>query len=200
MAYMGGESLGPWSPLPLSDAIELFSDYSGRWWIAGGRALELFVGELWREHEDTDIAILRQEVDLVRRHLASWDVQVAAAGKLSPWDGRIPNPELNENNMWCRPTPKDPWAMDLTVSDGDAICWTYRRDREIQIPGVDAVLVNADGVPYLAPELQLLFKSKHLRSKDTVDARKVIPRLSDARREWLSQHLSMGHPWRGLLT
>jgi hypothetical protein len=29
-----------------------------------------------------------------------------------------------------------------------------------------AVLRTADGIPYLAPELQLLYKSKGLRSKD----------------------------------
>jgi hypothetical protein len=200
MDFMGGEGLGSWSPLPLSDTVELFSGYRGRWWIAGGWALELFVGEPWREHEDTDVGILRQEAGLIRQYLAFWDIQVAAAGELSPWDGSIPSSELNENNLWCRPTPKDPWTMDLTVSDGDAVYWTFRRDRAVRIPWGDAVVVNTAGVPYLAPELQLLFKSKHLRSKDTVDARYVIPRLDDARRDWLGEHLSTDHPWRGLLT
>jgi hypothetical protein len=162
--------------------------------------LELFVGEPWREHEDTDIGILRQEAELIRQHLPAWDIQVAADGQLAPWDGRIPSSELNENNMWCRPTPNDPWAMDLTVSDGDAVYWTYRRNPAVRIRWSDAVLVNTAGVPYLAPELQLLFKSKHLRSKDTVDARYVIPRLGDARRDWLGEHLSTDHPWQNLLT
>jgi hypothetical protein len=42
------------------------------------------------------------------------------------------------------------------------------------------VLRTTDGVPYLAPELQLPYKSKGLRAKDEPDAAKAIPRL-DAR-------------------
>jgi hypothetical protein len=52
------------------------------------------------------------------------------------------------------------------------------------------------GVPYLAPELQLLFKSMHLRSKDHGDARRVIPILENERRIWLSDHLDPDHPWQ----
>ncbi len=61
------------------------------------------------------------------------------------------------------------------------------------------MLHSADAVPYLAPEIQLLFKSKGLRAKDDLDAETVIPLLAPERRRWLRDHLPADHPWLGIL-
>ena len=58
------------------------------------------------------------------------------------------------------------WVLDLTLGDGTDHDWIYRRDPSVQIQWDVAVLRTADGIPYLAPDLQLLFKSKGLRPKD----------------------------------
>lgn len=197
---MGVEELGPWSPLALGETVDLFSRYRGRWWIAGGQALDLFVGNTWRDHEDTDVGFLRHDAGFIRQVLSKWDVQVAAAGQLSPWDGHEPNPELDENNLWCRPAPPSAWCIDLTISEGDSECWIYRRDPTVRVPWGEAILRSPSDMPYLAPELQLLYKSKQLRHKDDVDARQVIPDLGDSRRAWLTSHLPRNHPWLALLT
>jgi len=63
----------------------------------------------------------------------------------------------------------------------------------------EAVLRTADGVPYLAPELQLLFKSEAPREKDDVDTREVIPELDPTRRARLADLLPGDHPWERLL-
>lgn len=62
------------------------------------------------------------------------------------------------------------------------------------------MLRTADDVPYLAPELQLLFKSKDRREKDDVDARWVIPELNAARHNRLARLLPTIHPWHDLLS
>ena len=46
------------------------------------------------------------------------------------------------------------------------------------------------------PQVQLLFKSRHLRPKDDRDAGEVIPALDDGAREWLAGRLPAEHPWR----
>jgi hypothetical protein len=199
MAAVAAEELGPWSALPLSAAVDLFSGYQGRWWVSGGHALDLFMGSAWRVHEDTDISILRYETSFVRDVLAGWDIQVAASGRLCPWVGRNPRVHLEENNLWCRPTPDAAWCLDLTMSDGDLESWIYRRDPAVRVHWSDALLHSPSGVPYLAPELQLLFKSKHLRHKDTMDAQRVIPALGATRRQWLQSHLPARHPWLELV-
>ena len=57
------------------------------------------------------------------------------------------------------------------------------------------MLTTPAGVPYLAPELQLLFKAKNHRLKDDLDAATVIPELTINQRTWLTQHLPTGHAW-----
>jgi hypothetical protein len=52
---------------------------------------------------------------------------------------------------------------------------------------------------YLAPELQLLYKSKDVRPKDQVDAEEVIPSLSDERAARLRGALAPDHAWQVLL-
>jgi hypothetical protein len=196
---MGSSDLGTWAPLSLSQTIELFSDAPFRWWIGGGHALELFVGRSWREHSDTDVGLLRDDAPGLRAVLDGWDVQVAAAGELSPWSGAVPRADLHQNNLWCRRSATGEWALDVTVGDGDDTDWIYRRDASLRVPWAHAIVVNAAGVPYLAPELQLLFKSKDLRPKDDLDAHEVIPALDAGRRARLSVVLPADHSWQSLL-
>ena len=56
---------GPWDPLPLAEAVDLFRKAPFRWWVSGGHALELHVGRSWRSHDDTDISFCRDDA----RHL-----------------------------------------------------------------------------------------------------------------------------------
>jgi len=85
------------------------------------------------------------------------------------------------------------------VGSGTDDRWVYRRDETVTRSWHEAVLRSADGIPYLAPELQLLFKSKAPRAKDDVDAGHVVPRLEPARRRSLGALLPGDHPWQQLL-
>lgn len=161
--------------------------------------MELQVGRSWRDHEDTDVSIIRRDVVLLRPVLAGWDIQVAAAGRLTPWTGEELKATLHQNNLWCRRRGEGAWLLDVSISEGDDDIWIYRHDESVHFPWAEAVLWTPDGVAYLAPELQLLFKSRHLRQKDDVDAREVIPQLSAGRRNSLARLLHAEHPWRRLL-
>ncbi len=186
-------------PLPLDDAVALFADAPFRWWICGGNALDLHLGTSWRAHDDLDVGIVRADAPAVFRRLAGWDLHVAAGGHLAPWDGRPLRAGTNENNVWVRRSPTQPWVIDVTVGSGSAAAWVYRRDPAIALPWDDAVLRSPGGVPYLAPEIQLLFKSRNHRPKDDADAARVIPYLEPERIAFLDRHLPPGHPWRGRL-
>jgi hypothetical protein len=95
----------------------------------------------------------------------------------------------------CGRGPASRW----TSGAGDDDAWAYRRDPRITRPWDDAVLRSPDGVPYLAPELQLLFKSRTVRPRDQQDAEVVIPRLGPERRTALGSLLAADHPWQALL-
>jgi hypothetical protein len=52
----------------------------GPWWIAGGCAIELAVGQPVRDHADVDVLVLRRDRLAVQRALPGWDWQAADPG------------------------------------------------------------------------------------------------------------------------
>lgn len=196
---MAAPELGPWSPLTLESVVQTFSPASFRWWVSGGHALELHLQRSWRDHEDTDVGVVRSELSDVHEFLSHWSLYIAAAGQLTPWSGESLVVDQHQNNLWCRVTTPGPWVLDIIVNEGSDENWIYRRDASVQVPWEEAVLRTPDGIPYLAPELQLLYKSKGLRPKDSVDATEVIPSLGSSQHGFLARVLPPGHPWHRLL-
>jgi hypothetical protein len=161
--------------------VALFDGAAFRWWVSGGHALELHLGQTWRDHDDLDVGIRRQDVDEAIAWIDGWDCRVGL------------------NNVWGRRTPGGPWELDLTVGEGSDELWVYRRDPSVTRPWETAVLFDRQGIPYLAPDIQLLFKSKAPRSKDDHDAARVIPELGRSELEFLSATLPRSHPWRQVI-
>ena len=196
---MSAPELGPWEPLSLDAAVRTFASASFRWWISGGHALELHLKRSWRDHEDTDVGVVRRDLPALYELLSEWDIHVAAAGELTTWRGEPLDITRHQNNLWCRLTAGTPWVLDVTIGEGSKSDWIYRRDPTVQRPWDMAVMRSKGGIPYLAPELQLLFKSKDPRPKDDVDAGEVIPTLDASQRNFLEHHLQADHPWQRLL-
>lgn len=190
---------GAWKAHTPEAVAELFDGYSGLWWVAGGWAIEAFTG-IPREHEDTDAGVLLCELDLLRSHLDKHglDVWAASSGSLTPvLPGEPMDVPGGTNQVWTRRSAADPWEFDLMLSPGTPETWAYRRDPSITLP-MDEALWWADGIRYLRPEIQLLYKAKSRRPKDEADFRAAAPRLEPARREWLRDALARtipGHPW-----
>lgn len=197
---MTAASLGAWDPLGVDEVVAVFDGAPFRWWMTGGHALELHLGGSWRSHADTDVGICRADGPDVHRWLSSrgWDLHIGADGVLTPWHGSPLDAARSQNNVWCRPSPGTDWRLDIAVGSGTPDRWIYRRDETITRPWSDTVLRTADGVPYLAPELQLLFKSKGQRPKDDLDAAHVIAHLDPTRRQALATLLPPDHPWQAL--
>lgn len=193
------EQLGVWQPWNPQEVASFFSGLDAPWWIAGGWALDLFLGQQTREHDDIDIQVLRRDQQIVRGALGTWDVQ-GAQPRAHPnewpfreWEsGTLLNAEVHD--VWCRPTPADPWILQLMIADTNGDTWLCRRDARIFRPVAAIGLKTADGIPYLAPEIQLLYKAKGLRPKDEADFARTLPHLDQERRQWLAQALTVVHP------
>mgnify|MGYP007135459534 CR=1 FL=1 len=76
--------------------------------------------------------------------------------------------------------------------------WLFRRDIRISRPLATIGRRTDDGIPYLTPEIQLLYKAKTPRPKDEADFARTLPYLDGESRQWLVQALALvhpGHPW-----
>src|SRR5690242_8731579 len=67
------------------------------WAVAGGWAIDLFLGRVTRQHADVDIAVWRDEHERLREALPEWRFSIADSGKLLPWPpGVLLAPPLHE--------------------------------------------------------------------------------------------------------
>ncbi len=198
---------GVWQPLRPREAADLFATLRAPWWIAGGWALDLFLGVQTREHGDLDVQILRRDQQAVREVLNGWDVQAALP---PPRPERWPFREWRRggeldsavHDVWCRRDPTASWSLQLMVAESEGDDWLYRRDPRIRrrLDGIGRW--SDDGIPYLAPEVQLLYKAKAPRAKDEADFMRVAPRLDRDGRRWLCKALATAypaHPWHAAL-
>ncbi|MGV3490434.1 MAG: nucleotidyltransferase domain-containing protein [Devosia sp.] len=196
---MPAEHLGPWQPLSPTEVATLFADVGAHWLIAGGWSIDLFIGRVTRVHEDTDVQICRADLLTFQAALPGWDLHAAdPPGTLRRWlPGEVLLPAVHD--IWCRPSPTAPWAFQFNVVDTDGDDWIYRRDPCVRLPLAAISRRSPDGLDYLAPEIQLLYKSKGLRPKDELDFTTVVGLLSPAARRWLDTALALAspdHPWR----
>jgi hypothetical protein len=145
--------------------------------------------------------VLRVDQARIWETLDDWDLHVAEDGKLRPLPPR-PSVDPPLHAVWCRPNPEAGWAFEVLLNDSDGERWLFRRDHRVG-RGVDTIAeMSADGTPFLAPEIVLLFKAKQRRAPDEVDFSMVLPTLGAERRRWLRGALEVvhpGHPWRDRL-
>lgn len=196
---------GAWSHRTPDDVAQLFRGYPGTWWIAEGWALQAFTGQP-RAHDDIDPSVLRAELPLLRVHLAGrlhlWTATRGALAPLLPDDhpGGSADEVLPEGcgQVWTRRSATDNWEYDVLLAPGTPEEWIYKRDQSIRLPMAEALWQRKD-IPYLQPEIQLLYKAAGLRDKDQADLKATLPHLDARRRSWLRDALvetaGEQHPW-----
>jgi hypothetical protein len=173
-----------WEPLSLDEVNKLLGQLSAPWWIAGGHALDMFIGHETRKHADVDVSVLRRDQQALREALGKWDVRIAHEGELIPWKpGETLKPE--HQNVWARETESGPWRLELLFEESDGKRWAYRRNPRIGLNIADLGRRNASDIPFLRPEVNLLYKSKDPRPVDETDFLYALPRLDVAQKGWL---------------
>lgn len=167
-----------------ADVVRWFDGWGAPWAIAGGWAIELFVGKSFRDHKDIEVALARVDVDRLHAQLPGWLLFYPSPGSFRPWRAGEPF-DPNENQLWAKRTIDGPWTLEVLVEDiRDGVLY-YRRDPSITLPLEHAFRATLDGIPYVAPELQLLYKLKGRRPRDDADFAAAVPLLSEIQIDWL---------------
>jgi hypothetical protein len=172
------------------------------WWVAGGWALDLYLGQVTRAHKDLDIGIFRKDAAIVLATLPGWEVFEAKDGVLSRL-AVSDAPRAAVNSLWCKRTNAAQWELELMIDESDGEFWVFRRDPRISYPLSSAVRRNPEGIAFLAPEIQLLYKARATRAQDQADFDHVVPHLALDARTWLLESLRImdpEHAWISVLT
>jgi hypothetical protein len=188
-----------WEPLSLEEVVALFSGASFSWGFAGGYAIELFAEKTIRAHSDIDVLILRPEQLAAQKHLSDWQLYWATRPGLKLWDKGFYIPK-GYHDIWCRRHAKAPWQLQIMLMEVEDDSWVFRRNPDIRGPLKEMFLKNQEGIPFLRPEIQLLYKAKtELRVKDQIDFDASLPLLNESAKSWLLSCLKLqfpqGHIW-----
>ena len=70
---------------PVLEVARLMRGFPRPWYIAGGWAIDLFMRRETREHDDIDVAVLRNDQAKLRTHLAAWAFEKVVDGQRLPW-------------------------------------------------------------------------------------------------------------------
>ena len=190
----GGAEIGedpPWNAWSPYEVSERLAGLTVPWCVVAGWALDVFRGEETREHEDLEIAVPVGRFGEIRSALDGFVFDVVGSGHR--W--QLDDPAFHVmHQTWVREPDTGVYRLDIFREPHDGDTWICRRDERIRLPYERIIELSPDGIPYLAPEIVLLFKAKHSRPKDEADFAGVLPLLGPNRRAWLAETLAGVHP------
>ena len=184
------EAWDPWHP---RDFAARMGGADFPWYVAAGWAIDLFLGTRTRDHEDLEIAVPSSFFGTLPPRFPEMDFWVPQ-GEFQL--ARMTTETLagESHQTWAYERAAQVWRFDVFREPHEGDTWICRRDESIRRPYSQIIGVTADGIPYLMPEVCLLFKAKAARDKDRADFDAAMPRLSEAQRQWLHDALVKVHP------
>ena len=193
----------PRVPLSLDQAHGLLQDAPFRWRLAGGWALDVFLGRQTRPHSDVDVAILRTDQERLVQILDGWEFSYddIRSGTRHVWfEGHLLSLPIHE--LWARQRGSAAWQLEFLLNEADHTDWIFRRDRSVRLPLGD-LNATRKGLPFLPPAVVLLYKSNNLTDKNQRDFEVAFPNMDRAARRWLRLALTRtdpNHPWLSVLS
>ncbi|MEU6819362.1 hypothetical protein ABZ921_01950 [Streptomyces atriruber] len=186
-----------WTP---GEVAQRLAGVATPWCVAAGWALDLFRGTQTREHGDIEIAIPATDFPEVRSRFPGYAFDAVSRGRV--WENATPAVLAATHQTWLREPVTGDYLLDVFREPHDGRTWICRHDETIRLPYSEIIHRTPDGIPYLAPELVLLFKAKHARPKDQEDFDATLPHMTSAQRTALADYLTRVHPahrWLGNL-
>jgi hypothetical protein len=163
------------------------------WAIAGGWALDLWLGETTREHSDIEIACFHTDLARLLPSLQGFEIAIARNKQLTPYRTGEPLP-APPFSLWLRRVGELLWDFEIVAESQRDGAWAYRREPTIQRPIQSTFTTSTLGFPIIAPEIQLLYKCKEPRPKDLEDLRRCLPHLQGNAIGWLRSAVALAHP------
>lgn len=186
-----------WTP---HEVAEHLAGISAPWCVAAGWALDLFRGTRTREHGDIEIVVPAARFPEVRDRFPGYVFDAVSSGRI--WENATPEVLAATHQTWLRDQATGNYLLDVFREPHDGETWVCRRAETIRLPYGEIICHTPHGIPYLAPELVLLFKAKHARGKDQADFERSVPHLTRAQRARLAELLAIvhpGHAWLAVL-
>jgi hypothetical protein len=193
---------GQWEPLSVGEVVRLLRDAPFAWALAGGYAVEQFLGGTIRTHADIDIVVYRDDQRQLREWLGDWCLYAAEPpGTLRGWEAAVWL-AAGIHDIWGYRAGAQAWELQIMLVETEGDQWFSRHNSLIRGQRSD-LMVNYQQIPCVRIEVQLLYKARSDREKDRRDFQACLSLLSPVARQWLKDALHLayphGHPWLDVL-
>jgi hypothetical protein len=185
----------------LLEVAEAIGSLRAPFFFAGGWAIDLHLGRVTRAHHDVDVLVMRRDQLELHKALKQFSLKkviphpdgLINRGTVAEWPAgeRLELPVHQINAYRAGEAEPAFQVMLAESSDGD---WIFRRNPKVRMPISRMGFYPLWGLPYLAPEIVLLFKAKHLEARDRIDFDNALPALSADARRWLRDAIEKTHP------
>jgi len=179
---------------PVTAVRDLLTELRVPWWIAGGWAIDLALGQVSRAHHDVDVLMLERDEHALR-DVTDVDLRlvVGADEREKTWPpGRrlIAGAHRIQVRAGGLPLP-----TEVLLGAAVGSTWLYHRGRMGAVTRPLAAITRKRGdIPYLSPEVVLAMKAVSGRAKDAADFDAALPLLDADQRRWLGD--AAGRRWR----
>lgn len=172
-----------WNQYSLKTMIDIFSNCNFNWYLAGGHALDLYIGFKTREHSDIDILIDIHDIQILVSYLSNFTFYIARNGELIEYNNKILKPS---DSLWVTEKNNAFFVFEVLIFESHNSCWTYKRNNEIKLD-INQIFFFKNNIKVLNPEIQLLYKVDNLklREKDILDVKNIFYVLGDNQKKWL---------------
>lgn len=177
---------------------QLLQNYNRPWFIAGGWAIDLFLGNETRKHGDIEIALLRKDQESIKSYLRSWNLQKVVKGEFHQWKDEYLELPIHEIHGVSETGSR----IEILLNESNNSEWIFRREPSIRRHLKHIKRVSDLDIPYLSPEIVLLYKAINPKEKDEEDFIRAKDLLNEESRSWLIRGLEVhipGHYWIGEL-
>ncbi len=196
----------------VQEANELLKNGGFNYAFCGGQALDMFLGYESRVHGDIDICAFWEDRDKIIEYMLSQGYKVyemLGGGRVHPVPGTAGLVRLKKNIFCC--LDGCPLVKTYPIEE-DGNCWMeFFHVGQTKLdyieflfndktPDLEKAIRLADDIPYLAPEMILLYKSTDPdREGYQQDFELACKAMSDEQKQWLQNALRRkfpdGHKW-----
>jgi hypothetical protein len=179
--------------LPLSAATAMVG-FARPWCIAGGWALDLWLGRQTRQHRRIKFAVLRDHQIELRDYCHGWRFQIVTLdNRLVAWKESNRQMLMLPVHTLCA-TDRAGRSFDIHLHESDGIDWIDRHDFGVRLNLSRWIIRSHQGVPVLCPQIVLLLKSHAPTEQDELDFRSALEHLLEPQRTWLKLSLMRINP------
>lgn len=212
----------------INETSKLLKNANFDWSICGGFAIDMFCGEKTRKHIDIDICAFWENRDDVIKYMMdlNWTIYEACGGGVVHLIADLSQQKYIKNNIFCvkdsnkffhvEPVGDNMFKCEIEHSEQieldyieflfnkrNVSYFLYSRNEDIKRE-IDKSILFYYNIPYLAPEIVLLYKSgEYIRDDYEHDFAVTTAKMNDDSKTWLVNSLNFcypgGHAWSSRL-